>query len=163
MLSCLWEWNAARAAAILFSLNVASTPDLSKICLNTVDYHIRAPWKERKTTTNRALELASPRMHFCSNPQLLHQWLQHRTGKKKKKEHTKRHADIGIYLETWRKKKRKKEVVGSIWMHLVGLECIRREIPRVSRSGLFMIISSAGTDGWLQTWIYFTYSNGLGE
>lgn len=60
-------------------------------------------------------------------------------------------------------KKRKKEVVGSIWMHLVGLECIRREIPRVSWSGLFMIISSAGTDGWLQTWIYFTYSNGLGE
>lgn len=71
MLSCLREWNAVRAASILFSW----MQSVHLICLRFVltQWIIIAPWKPAH---HESTGLTYPQIHFCNNPPLL-PWARH--------------------------------------------------------------------------------------
>lgn len=169
MLSCLREWNAVRAASIPFPW----MQSVHLICLRFVltQWIIIAPWKPAH---HESIGLTYPQIHFCNNPPLL-PWARHA-------EQANKHIHACVHAATcWHRDLsvdmtqssiRRFYAICRILMYFVEFKCAAySENSRGSHwlvadgeDSHFMLIFSAGMTSrnrWLQTWIYFTYSNVL--
>lgn len=145
MLSCLGEWNAVRAASILFPW----MQPVHLICLRFVltQWIIIAPWKPAH---HASIGLTYPKIHFCPNPPLPRHGSAAQNGQTNARATTCWHQDLS--LDMTQRSIRRSHAIWHILMHFVEIQMhIEREKSRGSRrlvadseDSLFMIIFFAG-------------------